>query len=154
MVNRKSKQVTWSSKKLTSVQHDPTVTRSGNILIFNNRSHMSKSQVLMINPKNNELVWKYPVGEPKITDFQFSAGIVSGVQELDNGNILISNGVLGYISEVTKEGTRVWDLFSIPSQDSSTPWPYKGFFKVRQYSQKYFKAKIQSKIVKISKLCI
>jgi len=94
-------------------QHAPTLLDNGNILVFDNGFHpvgltQGISQVLELNPKNNEIVWSYrddPTGDiycPKM----------GSCQRLEYGNTLICLGDWGRIFEIRKNGEVVWDFES------------------------------------------
>ncbi len=109
-------------------QHDPHwippgIPGAGNILIFNNgsdRDQRSFSTVDELTPPLQEdgtyqrpgqgafgpkqLTWRF-----KDPDNLFSQR-VSGAQRLPNGNTLICSGETGYVFEVDRNGTVVWDF--------------------------------------------
>jgi hypothetical protein len=81
-------------------QHDPTILKNGNILIFDNGRE--KSEVVEVDPLTNRVVWKYaPAGG-------FFSRHMGTAQRLDNGNTLVTESERGYAIEVTPAGEVVW----------------------------------------------
>ena len=91
-------------------QHDPNLLDNGNILIFDNGWHTlhapnSGSRVIEVNPKTNEIEWKYET----LPRWDFSSTFISGAQRLPNGNTLICEGMTGRLFEITLDGEIVWE---------------------------------------------
>ena len=92
-------------------QHDPQMLENGNILVYDNgtqRRHMGvfpHSRVIEIDPKTNEIVWKYEDSFP----FAFYSPQISGAQRLPGGNTLVCEGLRGRIFQVTPSGDVVWE---------------------------------------------
>ncbi len=86
---------------------------AGNILLFNNgqgRTDGNYSTVDEIcfaetNCQQGDLVWSYSEGPSG----SFYSSNISGAQRLANGNTLITEGVSGYLFEVTTAFDKVWD---------------------------------------------
>ncbi len=146
-VEKLGKKILWDSKKLTSTQHDVSLVDKKNILLFDNRFNSSQSRVILIDPKTNRILRVIDGGNDFFSKFQFNASIVSGAQKLENGNILVSNGVLGHVFEVNNENTKVFEFFNNREKPGQEIWPYDGFFKVKKYSKNYFSDQVQSKLV-------
>ena len=100
-------------------QHNPTVLKNGNVLVFDNGLHRlpppdapfsieAYSRVLEINPKNNQIEWMYK----DETTFRFFSAYCSGAGRLPNGNTLICDAAPGRIFEVTPEAEIVWEFIS------------------------------------------
>ena len=84
---------------------------NGNVLLFDNGMHihgLPRSRVLVVNPKTDEIVWRYQ--SERYLDF-FSPHI-SGAQRLWNGNTLICEGDRGRLFEVTRDGEIVWEFYN------------------------------------------
>lgn len=88
--------------------HFPTLTPAGNVLIFDNRYHGTRSRVLEIDPDTNQIVWEYGSGEGEA----FFTKLRGSAQRLPNGNTLICESERGHAFEVTAEGERVWDFWN------------------------------------------
>ena len=110
-ISRKTGEIVWKLTQPTvSGQHAPTPLPNGNILIFDNGVHrpddsMPYSRVIEVDPKTNEIVWKYQDSPA----WNFFSPRMGGAQRLPNGNTLITESSYGRIFEVTKEGDVVWE---------------------------------------------
>ncbi|MCP3942397.1 MAG: PKD domain-containing protein [Desulfobacteraceae bacterium] len=137
-------------------QHDAQWIESdlpgaGNILVFNNgqgRPEGNYSTVEEIIPDvNADGSYPIPIGgafgpesqewvymAPDPTDFY--AQMISGAQRLSNGNTLICQGPIGYIFEVTDDGTIVWTYQNIDGTSVfrayKYPYDYSGFSELDQ----------------------
>jgi uncharacterized protein (UPF0248 family) len=110
-ISRKTGDIVWKLGQPTvSGQHAPTPLPNGNVLIFDNGVHrpddsMPYSRVIEVDPKTNEIVWKYQDSPA----WNFFSPRMGGAQRLPNGNTLITESSYGRIFEVTKEGEVVWE---------------------------------------------
>lgn len=113
--------------KTLNAMHDvhfiPTGSpNSGKILIFNNQPEEGVSEIKMIDPVYNPSTFSYEynggaysAGNIVFTysdPENFLAPFLSGSQELQNGNILITNGPSGEIFEITPQQETVWNYQS------------------------------------------
>lgn len=90
-------------------QHDPTLLKNGNVLLFDNGMHSKlhpRSRVIEVDPGKNEIVWEYKA-KP---DFKFFSHFISGAQRLPKGNTLVCEGMTGRIFEVTPDKEVVWEF--------------------------------------------
>jgi len=114
IVDRASGDFVWKLGPPTiAQQHDPTMLPNGNILIFDNGAHrfdssLPYSRVIEVDPKTNEIVWKYA----DKAMLNFFSPYISGAQRLPNGNTLITEGNFGRLFEVTTEGEIVWEYIN------------------------------------------
>lgn len=112
IVDRKTGEFKWKwGRGILSHQHHATYLDNGNILVFDNGPHRrgpAYSQVLEINPENDEIVWEYK-GNPILSFFSFMVG---GAERLPNGNTLICEGAKGRVIEVTTEKELVWEYIN------------------------------------------
>jgi hypothetical protein len=110
-IERQSGHIVWSlGAPPLSGQHAPTPLPNGNILIFDNGPHRLDesfpfSRVIEVNPRTNDIVWKYQEGVPS----NFFSPRISNAQRLPNGNTLINDGWFGRFFEVTLAGDVVWE---------------------------------------------
>jgi outer membrane protein assembly factor BamB len=88
--------------------HQPVLLASGNLLIFDNGSHRNYSRIIELDPLSGEIVWEYRA-DPQDAFFSIMMG---GVQDLPNGNILITESTKGHVFEVTRDGTIVWEFYN------------------------------------------
>ena len=91
----------WGTTKLI-YPHHPTLTPDGNVMVFNNGSNTTGSQIVEVDPSTNEIVWTYGPND------DFFSNTRGSNQRLPNGNTLITESDPGYVFEVTKEGDVVW----------------------------------------------
>lgn len=84
--------------------HDPTVTSDGTVLIFNNGTEATGSQIVEVDPSTNDIVWTYGPVPGFYSEFRGSN------QRLPNGNTLITESDSGYVFEVNRAGEVVWEF--------------------------------------------
>lgn len=122
-----------ASDRVLFGQHYPHYIESGfpnenKIIIFNNGFQRTPdfSQVDIISPPESTLgVYDYTPGTaylPTSTDYtytdfssdpsEFFSGIVSGAQQLSNGNILVCEGREGYFFEIDSNNNKVWEYIN------------------------------------------
>jgi hypothetical protein len=96
------------------LQHDPDITREGNITVFNNSrkgSYINRpkgSSIIDFNPKDNSHFVKFP----KNNRTTFYTKWMGSHQLLPNNNILISESYRGRVLEVTPSGELAWEYIS------------------------------------------
>lgn len=114
IVNRLTGDIEWRwGPGEIAGQHNPTLLKNGNVLLFDNGAHRSYttidySRVLEVDPETGRIVWEYKSNPV----FDFSSFICSGAQRLPNGNTLICECTKGRLFEVTPEGDIVWQFVS------------------------------------------
>ncbi len=156
------RQGTEANRKLF-LQHNPTWVENGyldagKISVFSNgeaNSAQTVSSVLLINPEisNNAYTMANAMFNPPTYDWFWSGSILgvvvlqdrqSGTHSLPNGNIIISEALLGRVSEITKTGTLLWSyknptgIYANPTttyypQFSTVPANVNGIFKADKY---------------------
>ena len=99
---------TWGEEDL-DWPHQPILLENGNILIFDNGTHRKYSRIIELDPSAREIVWQYKA-EPLESFFSVMMG---GVQELPNGNILITESTKGHAFEITRQGEIVWEFYNL-----------------------------------------
>ena len=141
VIERESGRVLWESKEnMLASQHDATLLKNGNILIFDNGLLRAQqrpgqwSRVVEINPIENTIVWEFNGGKTGIEKAKFSSSIMSGAQRLRNGNTFIVNAVNGHFLEVLDDGRIVWDFINPYLAPSSGSFGNNIVFKARRYS--------------------
>ena len=90
----------WGPSNLYG-QHHPTLLPNGRLLVFDNG--VSRSRVLEVDPRSNEIGWSYESEE-------FHTPLRGSVQRLPNGNTLITESDAGRVFEVTEGGDIVWEF--------------------------------------------
>ena len=118
IVDRKTGKLIWEYQNHSlGGQHDCQELENGNILVFanghntpaNSNPGPNFSQVWEIDPKTDEIVWKY---FSKRNPLNFWSPHISGCQRLKSGNTLICEGGKGRIFEVTPSGEIVWEYIN------------------------------------------
>lgn len=93
-------------------QHQPTMMTNGHMLLFDNRSlerreeALGASRILEIDPVSGDVVWEFR----GTADDPLHSLVLGSVEELPNGNILISDSRGGRALEVSKEHGVVWEF--------------------------------------------
>jgi arylsulfotransferase ASST len=109
IIDRATGKVTWRlNQGTTRSQHNPTMLRNGNILLFDNGNGRNFSRVIEIEPETQEIAWEY-TGSPRDSFYSMN---ISGAQRLPNGNTLICEGRSARFFEVTPEKDIVWEYIS------------------------------------------
>lgn len=114
IIDKKSGDFTWRlGDDVLAQQHDPSMLSNGNVLIFDNGQFRRDttglfSRVIEVDPKTNEIVWKYQ-DNPRIN---FFSSHISGARRLTNGNTLITEGMFGRMFQVTPDGEVVWEYIN------------------------------------------
>jgi hypothetical protein len=120
VVDQKTHLVKWAMNGIFARQHDPDILPNGNILIYDNLGGMidgnrpqGRSRVLEIDPKSQQIVWKYDGGTAPEDRFDSSKG--GNVQKLPNGNVLVSHSWQGRVFEVTGDTNPriVWEYINL-----------------------------------------
>lgn len=135
VIEEESKKILWTSPKgLTHFQHDAQLLDDGKILVFDNglRGSVAESRVLLINPQTNQIDWKWADDQK-----MWASQLMGGAQKLPNGNVVITNSMIGQIFEVNHAGQIVWNF--IGKFDLGNPanqhswWPGMRMYRVRAY---------------------
>ena len=99
--------VPWALAGPWSMQHQPVLLDSGNMLVFDNgEPEEARSSVLEFDPLTAEVFWSY---DPDDGFFSRSCG---SCQRLPNGNTLITETDFGRALEVDREGEIVWEFLT------------------------------------------
>jgi hypothetical protein len=108
IVDMEKEKVLWCLTGMWREQHQPSLLRNGNMLLFDNNGLGKRSRILEFDPFSQNVNWQYKGKGPK--DFYSSSS--GSVQRLLNGNTLITESNTGRAFEVTPEGTVVWEFFN------------------------------------------
>lgn len=98
--------------------HQPTLLANGRLLIFDNGMHRGYSRVVEVDTATSTIVWEYSEGP----DGDFYTRIRGGVDELPNGNILVTESDRGRAFELTRQGKIVWEYYN-PDRIEAEPVP-------------------------------
>lgn len=107
--NPRKRTIVWARNGRWSGQHDPVITSNGQILFFDNGRVMpidnrQKSRVVKYDPEIDAITWQYS-GEGLDN---FYSKRIGAVQELPNGNILVSESQNARAFEITPQKEIVW----------------------------------------------
>jgi hypothetical protein len=139
-IERRTSEIVWKlGAPPLSGQHAPTPLPNGNILIFDNGPHRLDesfpfSRVIEVNPRTNDIVWKYQEGVPS----NFFSPRISNAQRLPNGNTLINDGWFGRFFEVTSTGDVVWEYVNpyFGPESKTAKAQNNNVFRVYRYTDK------------------
>jgi Arylsulfotransferase (ASST) len=139
-IERRTSEIVWKlGAPPLSGQHAPTPLPNGNILIFDNGPHRLDesfpfSRVIEVNPRTNDIVWKYQEGVPS----NFFSPPISNAQRLPNGNTLINDGWFGRFFEVTSTGDVVWEYVNpyFGPESKTAKAQNNNVFRVYRYTDK------------------
>jgi hypothetical protein len=117
----------WGPGEL-DFQHKPTLLDNDNILIFDNGYSRNYSRIVEVNPGTKRIVWEYK------DDERFYSNSRGSVQQLPNGNILVSESNRGRLFEITRGGEIVWEYLN-PSHKNDGK--RRVLNRVRRYDREY-----------------
>ncbi|MEM7303591.1 MAG: arylsulfotransferase family protein [Pseudomonadota bacterium] len=110
IVDRQTHELLWHYQDdAMGGQHDAQLLDNGNILLFANGAYaadLHHSQVWEINPRTDEIVWRF---HAKDNPQSFFSPHIGGCQRLPSGNTLVCEGAKGCIFETTPDGDIVWE---------------------------------------------
>ena len=105
IVDPKTKALCWTSKNLDlEYQHHASFTTENFITVFNNRNKIDASEVLLINPNNNQIIFK--ISKAGRNRFFTKSG--GSVQQLKTGGFLVGITDYGEIFEFDRNGDLIW----------------------------------------------
>jgi len=109
IVDWEHEQVVWAlGSGMWKHQHQPTLLKNGDMLIFDNQESDNASSIKEFDPFSQKIIWKYK-GTPEHPFFSATCG---SNQRLPNGNTLITETDNGRSFEVTPNGTIVWEYIN------------------------------------------
>lgn len=88
--------------------HRPALLDNGNLLIFDNGWRRGHSRVIELDPRSEEIVWRYSAQPPEAF-FSKRGGMA---EALPGGNVLITEADRGRLFEVTRAGQVVWEFLN------------------------------------------
>lgn len=106
VVNPETRAVVWARTGPWRLQHDPSPTRAGELLLFDNRGlGRGAARVLALRLPDLRVTWEYRGPREAPLD----SGTLGAVTELPNGNVLITDSEQGRALEVDRAtGDVVW----------------------------------------------
>ncbi|HDL64421.1 MAG TPA: hypothetical protein ENH12_03425 [Proteobacteria bacterium] len=108
VVDLEKQKISWALSGMWKGQHNPTLLKNGNILIFDNRGYQGKSKVIEFDPLTQKIIWSYR-STPENNFFSSTVGVS---QRLPNGNTLITETDNGRAFEVMPDNKIVWEYIN------------------------------------------
>lgn len=124
VVDPETENVKWHADRPFILQHDPDFLGNGWIGIFDNASDFTDrgamlggSRIVAIQPHTGSVEVRFPTehSEP------FYTASMGKWQQLDNGNMLLTESKAGRVVEVTAEGRTVWEWVHAPYDKDHVP---------------------------------
>ena len=116
--------VKWYSTDPWIEQHDPDFTGDGWITVFDNNRDFSSavgprrgemlggSRLVAVQPHTGDIKIVYPDNDADL----FYTKLGGKLQQLDNGNLLITEAKAGRVFEVDTNGDLVWEWINSPTE--------------------------------------
>lgn len=108
VINLKMEKLVWATTGPWEHPHDPDPLPNGNLMIFNNfvaHGVDQSSGVIEFDPRTRRIVWDY-YGPP---ERRLASQTRSCQQQLNNGNVLITEADHGRIVEIDRQGHTIWE---------------------------------------------
>lgn len=119
-----SKKVKWHASAPLIQQHDPDFARDGWIGVFDNNEDFTArgtmlggSRIVALQPHTDSVEVRFPTPQsaPLYTD------VWGKWQQLENGNMLLTESSAGRVVEVAPRGRTVWEWVHEPYSDAKVP---------------------------------
>lgn len=117
-------EVEWSSSSRFIQQHDPDWMGDGRIGVFDNRSDgtdrgtmLGGSRIVAVQPPTDTTRVLFPTHRSD----PFYTGHRGKWQQLENGNLLLTEEAAGRAVEVASDGSTVWEWIHAPSSPGRVP---------------------------------
>ena len=122
--------IKWWRRGPWRFQHDPDFTPDGRIRVYNNNTDRGRSDIIIIDPKTDQVEIKYSKG-----NVQYYAGWLGKNQLLPNDNILILSPTEGRVLEATNDGELVFEFNNVINEKyngviTNAVWLPTNFFTV------------------------
>lgn len=124
-----SERVKWHASRPFIRQHDPDFTGRGWIGVFDNNvdgtergSLLGGSRIVALQAHTDSTRVVFPTG--RSDPFYTSAG--GKWQELENGNLLLTEMDAGRVLEVAPDGRTVWEWIHRPYRETAVPEVFEG----------------------------
>ena len=116
IVDPRQRRVVWAMKGMWMGQHSVRLLRQGTMLLFDNKGNkpiyenwfVGTSRILEFNPISQRIIWQYPDESTS----SFFCPILGVVEQVANGNRIVTDSFSGRAFEVTRENEIVWEWIS------------------------------------------
>jgi hypothetical protein len=106
ILDKDTKEVLWYwGWKDVQGPHGSMMISNGNLLVFDNGRYRNWSRVIEVNPATLEIEWEYKADG----FYTLTRGFI---QELPNGNLLITETDDGHVFEITRDKEIVWEFWN------------------------------------------
>lgn len=124
-----TKEVKWHSSEPFIYQHDPDFVGEGWIGVFDNNYELTPydgpdrgtmlggNRIVYLQPHTDSINVRFPTQHSEL----LYTHVRGKWQELDNGNMLLTEAVAGRAVEVDSSGRSVWEWIHPPTDDSQIP---------------------------------
>ncbi|MCB0352518.1 MAG: aryl-sulfate sulfotransferase [Bdellovibrionales bacterium] len=102
LISRETGGLVWLYHGDLDGQHDATQIDPDTLLVFDNGTQRGNSRVLKISVAQKKIIWDF--------DLPFFEPFRSGVQQLPNGNLLVTSREQGKLYEYSPAGQLVWEF--------------------------------------------
>ena len=116
--------VKWHAEDPFIMQHDPDFLGNGWIGVFDNASDftlrgtmLGGSRIVALQPHTDSVEVRFPTAQSDT----FYTAAQGKWQQLDNGNMLLTESRAGRVVEVTPEGRTVWEWITAPYSQRYVP---------------------------------
>jgi hypothetical protein len=106
VIDIEQEKVVWALSGMWERQHQPTVLKNGNMLVFDNEGHHGFSKVIELNPFTQQVLWSYEGTQAN----GFFSSFLGSALRLPNRNTLITESTAGRSFELTPEKKIVWEF--------------------------------------------
>ena len=111
VVDLEKEEFTWYwGEGVLDGPHQPSLQDDGKILVFDNGLFRMYSRLIELDPATGEIEWEYTAEPPE----SFYTNEQGGVQQLPNGNLLVTESGKGHIFEITRKGELAWEFWNPP----------------------------------------
>jgi hypothetical protein len=124
VVDPETETVKWHADGPFILQHDPDFLGNGWIGIFDNASDFTDrgamlggSRIVAIQPHTDSVEVRFPTDHSE----PFYTGSMGKWQQLENGNMLLTESKAGRVVEVTAQGRTVWEWVHAPYDENHVP---------------------------------
>jgi hypothetical protein len=117
-------EVKWHATDPFIYQHDPDFLGNGWIGVFDNNYDLTRwgtmlggSRIVALQPHTDSMEVRFPTRHSD----PFYTHVRGSWQQLENGNVLLTEAVAGRVVEVNQQGRTVWEWIHPPTENAKVP---------------------------------